>query len=118
VEGIESVSQRRVVNKPIYVGGDNGSATDTEGHVMSTLGRHWLHRRSPHAPVYRLTDRLNKRTTRVAPDEIAATVSGWLAEMGVESPLVDAFAEAVCVGDWAAAYAFGDLLSIDVVIAA
>lgn len=85
---------------------------------MSTLGRHWLHRRSQHPQVYRLTDRVNKRTRRVSPDEIAATVSGWLAEIGVESPLVDAFADAVRDGDWATAHAFGDLLAVDVAIAA
>jgi hypothetical protein len=54
----------------------------------------------------------------VTPDEIAATVSGWLAEIGVESPLVDAFAHAVRVGDWATAHAFGDLLAVDVAVAA
>jgi hypothetical protein len=85
---------------------------------MSTFSRHWLHRRTQHEQLYRLTDRLHERTTRVSPDEIAATVSGWLAEIGVESPLVDAFAEAVRVGDWAAAHAFGDLLSIDIAVAA
>jgi hypothetical protein len=85
---------------------------------MSNFRRPWLHRRAHHAQLYRLTDRLHQRSTRVAPDEIAATVSGWLAEVGVESPLVDAFAHAVCIGDWAAAHAFGDLLSVDVALAA
>jgi hypothetical protein len=85
---------------------------------MSTLRPHWPHRRTQNEQLYRLTDRLHARTTRVTPDEIAATVSGWLAEIGVESPLVDAFAHAVRVGDWATAYAFGDLLSVDIAVAA
>jgi hypothetical protein len=85
---------------------------------MSTFRRPFLHRRPQHAPLYRLTDRLHQRTMRVSPDEIAATVSGWLAEVGVESPLVDAFADAVRDGDWATAHAFGDLLAVDVAVAA
>jgi hypothetical protein len=34
--------------------------------------------------------------------------------LGVHSPLVDDLAWAACVGDWAAAYAVGDQLSVDV----
>jgi hypothetical protein len=54
---------------------------------MSTLRPHWPHRRTQNEQLYRLTDRLHARTRRVTPDEIAATVSGWLAEIGVESRL-------------------------------
>jgi hypothetical protein len=54
----------------------------------------------------------------VPSDEIAATVSGWLAELGVQSPMVDDLARAVRVGNWAAAHAFGDTLGVEVTIAA
>ena len=87
---------------------------------MSTFRPHWLHRRTQpaHEALYKLTDRLHERSTWVSTDEIAATVSGWLAEIGVESPLVEDFARAVRVGDWAAAHAFGEVLAIDVALAA
>jgi hypothetical protein len=45
-------------------------------------------------------------------------VSGWLEELGVKSPFVDEFARAVRAGDWPAAHAFGDVLSVDVAVAA
>ena len=50
--------------------------------------------------------------------EIATTVSAWLAELGVHSPLVDELARAVDAGDWAAALGIGDYLSVDVTVAA
>lgn len=85
---------------------------------MSAIRLHWLHRRTQCTTVYSLTDRLHSdRAMRVSPDEIAATVSGWLADLDVESPLVDDFARAVRVGDWASAHAFGDVLGIDVAVA-
>lgn len=69
----------------------------------------------PAMTMYRITDRLHTgRTVRVPAHQIAPTVSGWLAELGVHSPLVEDLARAVCVGDWPAAYAVGEQLSIDV----
>lgn len=50
--------------------------------------------------------------------EIATTVSAWLAELGVHSPLVDDLAHAVRAGDWPAALGIGDYLSVDVTVAA
>ena len=86
---------------------------------MSTFRRQWLHQRTHHTAVYQVTDRLHSgRTIRVFPDEIASAVSGWLAELGVKSPLVDDFARAVRAGDWPAAHAFADVLSVDVAVAA
>jgi hypothetical protein len=86
---------------------------------MSTFHPQWLHQRTRHAAVYQVTDRLHDgRTLRVLSDEIASAVSGWLAELGVNSPLVDDFARAVRAGDWPAAHAFGDVLSVDVAVAA
>jgi len=49
--------------------------------------------------------------------EIAHVVSAWLAELGADSPLVDDLARAACVGDWAAAHAIGDQLSVHVAVA-
>jgi len=46
------------------------------------------------------------------------TVSAWLAELGAYSPLVADLARAVDVGDWPAAYAIGEYLSVDVTVAA
>jgi hypothetical protein len=69
--------------------------------------------------MYQLTDRLhNERTAHVSCDEIAATVSAWLAELGVQSPLVEELARAVRAGDCPAMYAIGECLSIDVSVAA
>jgi hypothetical protein len=69
--------------------------------------------------MYCVTDRLhNGRTVQVAGHEILPVVSAWLAELEVHSPLVEDLARAACVGDWAAAYAVGDRLSVDVTVAA
>lgn len=51
-------------------------------------------------------------------DEIAPTVSAWLAELGVSSPLVADLARAVGDDDWPAAHAIGDFLSVDITVAA
>jgi hypothetical protein len=86
---------------------------------MSTFRPQWPHQRTRHTAVYQVTDRLHSgRTIRVFSDEIAFAVSGWLEELGVKSPLVDEFARAVRAGDWPAAHAFGDVLSVDVAVAA
>ncbi|HZQ33790.1 MAG TPA: hypothetical protein VFB19_18910 [Mycobacterium sp.] len=75
--------------------------------------------RSKTATTYQIADRLHTgRTARVSSDEIAATVSGWLAELDAASPLVDDLARAVRSADWPAAHALEDLLSVDVMIAA
>ncbi|WP_156685570.1 hypothetical protein [Mycobacterium sp. Marseille-P9652] len=78
-------------------------------------------RRQPHVrtpAMYRVSDRLHSgRAVWVPGHQIAPLVSGWLAELGVHSPLVDDLARAACAGDWAAAYAFGDQLSVDVSLA-
>ncbi|OBG29607.1 hypothetical protein [Mycobacterium sp. 852002-51057_SCH5723018] len=69
-------------------------------------------------PLYSVTDRLHDgRTVQVPGRDIAPTVSAWLAELGAHSPLVDDLAQAVCVGDWAVAYAVADQLSVDVAVA-
>jgi len=44
-------------------------------------------------------------------------VSAWLAEVGAHSPLVDDLARAVRVGDWPAAHALGECLSVEVAVA-
>ena len=78
---------------------------------------HWL-QRTPMTTIYQLTDRLHDgHVARVADHEITATVSAWLAEVGADSPLVDDLARAVRVGDWPAAYALGECLSVDVAVA-
>ena len=70
-------------------------------------------------PIYRLTYRLRQGLTAdVRSHEIATTVSGWLAEFGVRSPLVEDFARAVDADNWPAAHAIGEFLSVDVAVAA
>lgn len=65
--------------------------------------------------VYQVTDRLTHgRTVCVPGDEIAATVSAWLAELGTHSPLVQDLARAARAGDWPAAHALGEHLSVKV----
>lgn len=67
--------------------------------------------------LYQLTDRLHGHTARVPAHQITATVSGWLAEVGAQSPLVDELARAVSDGDWTAVHALGDCLSIEIAVA-
>ena len=68
--------------------------------------------------LYRVTDRLhNGRTVQVPGRDIVTTISAWLAELDADSSLVEDFARAARGGDWAAAYAIGDQLSIDVTVA-
>jgi hypothetical protein len=78
--------------------------------------RKWLTRSSKQSvPVYDVTDQLRDgRSVRVPGDQIATTVSAWLAELGTHSPLVEELARAACAGDWAAAHELGDHLSISV----
>ncbi|MGZ8748253.1 MAG: hypothetical protein ACXWZ2_14890 [Mycobacterium sp.] len=68
---------------------------------------------------YQLTDRLHAgRMARVSADGIVATVSVWLAELDTSSPLVEDLARTVRVGDWTAAHAIAEYLSVDVTVAA
>ena len=83
----------------------------------------WRHRRTqwavPTTSIYRVTDRLHEgRTVDVPCHQIVTTVSAWLAELGAHSQLVEDLARAVHVGDWPAAYAIGEYLSVDVTVAA
>lgn len=69
--------------------------------------------------MYQLTDRLHGgRTARVSADGIVSTVSAWLAELGAYSPLAEDLAVTVRNGDWPAAYAIADRLSVDLSVAA
>ena len=79
--------------------------------------RQWVQRK-PTTTIYQLTDRLhNGYIARVPVHEITATVSAWLAEVDAHSPLVDDLARAVRGGDWPAAYALGECLSVEVAVA-
>ena len=67
------------------------------------------------APIYQVTDRLRAgRSVQVSGDQIAATVSAWLTELGTDSPLVEDLARAVQAGDWFEANEIGDQLSVQV----
>lgn len=78
---------------------------------------HWPQRR-PDITIYQVTDRLHDgHIARVPAHQITATVSGWLEELGVHSPLVDDLASAVCSGDWPAAHALGECLCIEIAVA-
>ena len=69
--------------------------------------------------IFRVTDCLHQgRTVHVPCEELVATVSAWLAELGADSPLVEDLARAVRAGDWPAAHALGESLSVDVTVAA
>lgn len=68
--------------------------------------------------IYRVTHRLHHgRSADVRCSEIPTTVSAWLAEFGVKTPLVDDLARAVRADNWPAALAIGEFLSIDVTVA-
>lgn len=65
-----------------------------------------------------VVDRLHDgRAVVVQGEQIAATVSSWLAELGVDSPLIDALESAAQRGDWPTVYALGERLSVDVMVA-
>jgi hypothetical protein len=77
--------------------------------------RKWIPRITrPAVTIYQLTNPLRGHTVRVPGAEIAATVSAWLAEWGTRSPLVNDLARAACAGDWAAAHAMGEQLSVQI----
>jgi len=77
-----------------------------------------LARRNPATPTYQLTDRLHEgRTVRVPAEGINRTVAEWLADLGVHSPLVDDLARLVREGEWVAAHAVADRLSVEVTVA-
>jgi hypothetical protein len=83
----------------------------------ATWRRHWPHHKST-TTLYQLTDRLhNGHTARVPAHQITATVSSWLAELEAQSPLVDDLARAVGCGDWPAAHALCECLSVEVAVA-
>lgn len=87
--------------------------------MKSAIWRHHKPERMAATTIYQLTDCLHDgHIARVPADEIAATVSAWLAELGADSPMVDDLARAVCAGDWPTAYAIANYLSIEVTIAA
>jgi hypothetical protein len=79
-----------------------------------------MHRRvAQTSPIYQVTQCLRiRRRAEVSGKLIATTVSAWLAELGVDSPLVEDLAQAVRVCDWASAHAIGEYLSVDVTLAA
>ncbi len=86
--------------------------------MNSPIWRHHWPQRRPPTTLYQLTDRLHGgHMARVPVQEITATVSAWLAELGAHSPLVDDLARAVRVGDWPAAHALSECLSVEVTIA-
>jgi hypothetical protein len=73
----------------------------------------------PTTAIYQVTDRLHEgRTVCVPAQEIVTTVSSWLSELGVHSPLVEDLAEAVHAGNWPAVRAIGEDLAVDVIVAA
>ncbi|MDT5000908.1 MAG: hypothetical protein QOK12_3013 [Mycobacterium sp.] len=68
---------------------------------------------------YDIIDRLHaRRAAHVPVNRIAATVSAWLAELGVDSPMAEDLARAARAGNWPAVHAISDLLSVDVLVAA
>lgn len=82
---------------------------------MSIIG---FRRRQATPITFAVIDRLHgRRLAEVPGDGIAATVSAWLAEFGVDSPLIDALAQAVQRGDWPTAHALGERLSVEVMVA-
>lgn len=76
--------------------------------------RHRGERPESSPQLYQVSDRLRGRTVSVPGPEIAGAVAAWLADFDVHSPLVDALADAARAGDWAAARAIGERLSVDI----
>ena len=96
-----------------------GWRSRAEARHSWSVGR-YLHRNaiSP-TTLYHVTDRLHEgRTVCVPGNAIRPIVSAWLAELGADSPLVEDLAQAVRAGNWAAAHAVGEHLSVTVAVAA
>jgi hypothetical protein len=75
--------------------------------------------KSQRVRTYQLTDRLHAgRMARVSADGIVGTLSAWLAELDASSTMVDDLARVVRIGDWTAARAIAEYLSVDVAVAA
>jgi len=53
----------------------------------------------------------------VTADQITATVSNWLAHLDAQSALGEDFARSIRRGDWTAAHAIAEALSVDVTVA-
>ena len=71
------------------------------------------------ATTYDIVDRLHaRRAAHVPVDRIAATVTAWLAELGVDSPMAEDLARAARTGNWPAVHAISDCLSLDLTVAA
>ncbi len=103
--------------------GHDGAPSDPHSSFFRKAADHWTlhrhHRAAEPMTMYYVTDRLhNGRTVQVPADQIAPTVSVWLAELGVHSPLVEDLARAARVGDWPAVCAACEQLSVAVTIAA
>jgi hypothetical protein len=65
--------------------------------------------------LYQLCDRLHEgRSVRVSAPEIAGTVAGWLADLGVHSPWVEQLQSAVQAGDWGTVRSICEHLSVDI----
>jgi hypothetical protein len=71
------------------------------------------------ATTYYIVDRLHaRRAAHVPVDRIAATVTAWLAELGVTSPMAEDLARAARTGNWPTVHAISDCLSLDLTVAA
>jgi hypothetical protein len=84
---------------------------------LTMLARPYRSRRAT-PTIYRISDQLHAgHMACVRGDEIAATVSAWLADLGAHSPLADDLSRAVNAGDWPTTHAISDRLSLDVAVA-
>lgn len=77
----------------------------------------WHPRKVQSATIYQVTDRSHDGAQHGCLVTITSTVSGWLSELGTQSPLADELARAVRIGDWPAAYAIGEHLSVEIAVA-
>ena len=75
--------------------------------------------RHPVTTTYVLTNCLHDQSVLcTSVDEIISTVSGWLAELGVDTALAEDLGQTVRDGDWPAAHAIAERLSVEIAIAA
>lgn len=78
-----------------------------------------LRRRNPVTATFEIRDLLHEgRTARVCAEGIVGTVSAWLSDLDTVSPSVHELARTVRVGDWPAAHAIAESLSIEVSVSA
>jgi hypothetical protein len=96
----------------------SGIRTPPTGGEPGRPRRRHHRQRAAASRTYAVRQRVHEsRTIYIPANELAATVTEWLAEMGACSPLVEHLAQEVDANNWPAAHSISECLGIEVTIA-